>query len=248
MAKKILVIDDEKDILSVLGSRLKASGYEVFTASNGSEGMEILKKNLPNMILLDIVMPVMDGFEFFKALRKDTQKEDIPVLILTARKGMKDMFEALGVDEVIVKPFESAELLSKISAVFTDKILLLSDDTFVTEKVTEALSKYDYMVDIVKEEAEMTKKGRAGRYKAVIAHLPLVSKEPAEFTAALKTFRQKNPKVILYSDARVKGTEHNNSIAIQDVQKKWAKAGLNNFFDSRIAIKTFPELINSVID
>ena len=109
---KILVIDDEPHIVELLRSRLQAHGYDVVTAANGKEGLERVQQENPDLIILDILMPAMDGYTFVRRLRKDGQQ--IPVIVLTGQGAMRDLFAVEGVNDYMVKPFKSEELLEKI--------------------------------------------------------------------------------------------------------------------------------------
>lgn len=113
---RILVVDDEKRILNFLKTKLKASGYEVLTASNGSEALEQAQAQEPDMVLLDILMPRMDGFETLKELRSFSSA---PVIILSAKGGDADKIKGLGLgaDDYLPKPFNPDELVARIEAV-----------------------------------------------------------------------------------------------------------------------------------
>lgn len=119
MAKKILIVDDEIDILGMLEKRLSASGYSVTKAVNGMEALEFVKKQIPDMIILDFFMPGMDGGEVLCRLREDKDTSDIPVIMLTANILQKDKIKALreGVDDYLTKPYDADELLGRIQAV-----------------------------------------------------------------------------------------------------------------------------------
>ena len=93
--KKILVVDDDTGVLNVLRLMLEDAGYEVALAENGGEGILKAKADPPDLIISDILMPIMDGFIFYKALRKDKKTASIPILILTARGQMEDSFRAI---------------------------------------------------------------------------------------------------------------------------------------------------------
>lgn len=114
MAKKILVIDDEPDFVEMLKMKLEASGYEVLAAFDGDEGLKKALEELPDLILLDIMMPRKDGYTFLLDLKKDDIAKAIPVIAVTAKPGMEDMFKAEGVKDYITKPFDNTELLAKI--------------------------------------------------------------------------------------------------------------------------------------
>ncbi|PIQ90026.1 MAG: hypothetical protein COV72_00035 [Candidatus Omnitrophica bacterium CG11_big_fil_rev_8_21_14_0_20_42_13] len=247
MDAKILVIDDEALIVKMVENRLKASGYQVITASNGQEGLDKLQKEKPDLIILDVLMPVMGGFDFYKAIKKDPKNKNIPIIVLTARSAMKDVFLGLDIDDFISKPFEPAELLSKVEASLIKKALLLCDDPFVTDKMTPPIKSNGYEIEIVKDEESMLEKGKGVKYKILIIHLPLLKKGPKELAAAILKLKSSGSKVILYCDVHVKGAENNNSFAIGEVKNEWAKAGFKDFFDSRISPVPFADFVNSMI-
>ena len=120
MKKKILVVDDEDDILHFLELVLREKGYDVATASGGHEALTKAQIERPHLILLDIMMPQMDGWEVLKLLRVDEGTADIPVAMLSARTEAKDRVQGLqeGAIDYICKPFSLQELLVKIETIF----------------------------------------------------------------------------------------------------------------------------------
>ena len=114
--KKVLVVDDEPDILKVVSFRLKKAGYEVLTASNGKIALDLIFVNRPDLILLDLRMPVMDGAEVCAKIKNDTLLKEIPIILLTASSGGKIAKEAeeLKADDYMIKPFDSDILLKKV--------------------------------------------------------------------------------------------------------------------------------------
>lgn len=111
--KKILVVDDEPDILNILEQRFKTVDYEVRTARDGQEALNRLRGFIPDLVVVDILMPVMDGFTFYKEFRKNPAMGNIPIIVLTARSKMEDTFKAIGVDAFITKPFDAQVMLAK---------------------------------------------------------------------------------------------------------------------------------------
>ena len=113
---RVLLVDDEERILNFLRSKLKASGYEVLTASNGVEALEQAQGQEPDLIVLDILMPKMDGFEVLKELRTFSP---VPVIILSARGTDADRIKGLGLgaDDYLPKPFNPDEFVARIEAV-----------------------------------------------------------------------------------------------------------------------------------
>jgi DNA-binding response OmpR family regulator len=122
MKKKILVVDDEEDILHFLELVLREKGYQVATASSGHEALTRAQMEKPDLILLDIMMPQMDGWEVLKLLRVDDETSEIPVAMLSARTEAKDRVQGLqeGAVDYICKPFSLQDLLAKIDAIFTE--------------------------------------------------------------------------------------------------------------------------------
>ena len=116
MAAKILVVDDEKRLVALVEAYLKQEGYGVITASNGQEALHLARQEKPDLILLDIMMPEMDGFEFIQAHRRE---RDTPIILLTARVEEEDHVIGLelGADDYVTKPFRPRELVARVRAV-----------------------------------------------------------------------------------------------------------------------------------
>jgi len=116
VAKRILMVDDEPEFLEMVKTRLEAGGYEVITASDGQQGLDKAKKEKPDLIILDLMLPKMDGYKVCGFLKKDTRYSGIPIIILSARAQEEDMKlgEELGADAYIIKPFDAPVLLNKI--------------------------------------------------------------------------------------------------------------------------------------
>ena len=118
-ATQILVVDDEQDILELIRHTLNKEGYEVHVAANGQQAVEKAKKIKPSLILMDVMMPVMDGMEACRQLKEDPETATLPIIFLTARsEEFAELagFEA-GADDYISKPIRSRVLLSRIRAI-----------------------------------------------------------------------------------------------------------------------------------
>lgn len=115
----ILIIDDEPALLLGLAAKIKRQGYQVVTASNGSEGMQKAKEVLPDLILSDVMMPPPNGFELRRLMGQDPHLASIPFIFLTARSGVEDRVNGIrdGADDYITKPFVTDELFARIEAV-----------------------------------------------------------------------------------------------------------------------------------
>lgn len=116
MPQKILVVEDDRSIQSLITYKLKNSGFEVIVAANGAEALEVLKNGPVDLVLADLMMPVMSGKEFLVAVKKNQSTKDIPVVILTAKTLENEVIEglSLGADDYIKKPFSPSELLARV--------------------------------------------------------------------------------------------------------------------------------------
>lgn len=119
MPSKILVCDDERHIVRLIQVNLERQGYNVVTAYDGKEGLEKVKAEKPDLIVLDVMMPYMDGFEVLKNLRRESDTEAIPVIMLTAKAQDKDVFEGYhyGADMYLTKPFNPMELVTFVKRI-----------------------------------------------------------------------------------------------------------------------------------
>ena len=115
MTNKILLIEDELDLVEVTKMRLKNSGYEVISALSGEEAFTLLQKDIPDLILLDLLLPGMRGEEVCKKLKCDDRLKTIPVILFTASASdIAKVAKEVGADDYIMKPFEPEDLLSKV--------------------------------------------------------------------------------------------------------------------------------------
>lgn len=117
--KKIVIIEDEPDILEVLSYNLKREGYEVLAANDGVRGLALVRRERPDMVLLDLMLPGMDGVEICGAIKQDPQTRNVLIIMVTAKGEESDIVLGLGVgaDDYIAKPFSPRELVARVKAV-----------------------------------------------------------------------------------------------------------------------------------
>jgi DNA-binding NarL/FixJ family response regulator len=129
--KRLLLIDDDPNLILLVRDYLEFRGYEVLTADNGKEALDLLAQNLPDMIVCDIMMPEMDGYALIENIRKNPRTSWIPVLFLSARGQSQDRIKGLnlGADVYMVKPFEPEELVAQVESSLkqTNRLLLHTD-------------------------------------------------------------------------------------------------------------------------
>ena len=121
MALKVLAVDDSKTIRMIVKKAFKTYDCEVIEAENGKEGLEAASKEKPDLIILDITMPVMTGPEMLEALKKDPALKEIPVIMLTAESGKENVVQILkmGVKDYMVKPFKGEQLIERVTKIAT---------------------------------------------------------------------------------------------------------------------------------
>ena len=145
MSKKILIVEDDGNIRELLRLYLEREGYEITEASNGEEGVEQWRKVNPDMILLDVMMPIMDGWQVCKIIREESK---VPIIILTAKGETFDKFNGLemGADDYIVKPLEMREVVARVRAVFR-RFAPEESGKISFDKLTVDKQAYDLIVD-----------------------------------------------------------------------------------------------------
>lgn len=123
MPKKILAVDDERHIVRLVQINLEKHGYEVVTASNGREAIETAREARPDLIVMDVMMPEMDGFEALEKMKADPELSSIPVIMLTAKAQDADVFSGWqkGADLYLTKPFNPSELLTFVKRIFSSQ-------------------------------------------------------------------------------------------------------------------------------
>ncbi len=165
-AYKILIVDDEPDIVEMVGYNLKKDGYIVFEASNGAEALEIMESTRPHLVILDIMMPEMDGVELCRNIRSRSEFSDVLVAFLTARNEDYSQIAALDVggDDFITKPIRPRVLLSRIKALLRrsertsgieDESSNLSVGGLVINKDKVTVEKEGLIIELAKKEFEL---------------------------------------------------------------------------------------------
>jgi two-component system, OmpR family, alkaline phosphatase synthesis response regulator PhoP len=147
---KILLVDDETDILEILSFNLSNEGYQIFTAENGKEGLELAAQHIPNLIILDVMMPVMDGIETCERLRMDKRFENTVILFLSARGEDYSQVAAFesGADDYVTKPIKPRIFNSKVKAMLR---------RFLKDDVGDSLVLGDMEINV--EEYKVIQKG-----------------------------------------------------------------------------------------
>lgn len=159
---KILVVDDEKDIVDLVAFHLERAGHEVVSVNDGMAVAPIAVKESPHLIVLDVMLPGMDGLQVQRMLRTDTRTRHIPVIMLTARAQVNDRIAGLesGVDDYLTKPFSPRELVLRIDAVLrrSKKATMVDEERigdFVIDRRNMALTVDSKLVDLTTTELKL---------------------------------------------------------------------------------------------
>jgi sigma-B regulation protein RsbU (phosphoserine phosphatase) len=144
---RILVVDDEPDINMILCVALRRAGYEVSSASDGVEAMETIRRQAPDLVLLDVMMPRADGMETLRRIREHPPTADVPVIMLTAHTTLGDKMKGFerGADDYVAKPFEPAEILARVQALLkrtaqsrlANPLMSVLGDWFTAERMVQ---------------------------------------------------------------------------------------------------------------
>ncbi len=153
MAKKILIADDDLALVDLVATGLKEQGFDVITASNGTEALAKALREIPDLILLDVVMPGLAGYRVFEKLQADPHTKNIPVIVLSVRKSMEDLFPQTRLITFVSKPFDINVLFGLIGQSLTlqnlgenKNVLILGVQEFVVNKIKEWFEKKGYKV------------------------------------------------------------------------------------------------------
>jgi CheY-like chemotaxis protein len=259
--KKILLVDDEPDVLKIIKARLESVGYRVVTATNGQEALDGIMKECPDLVVSDVLMPFMDGFTLYKRLKQNPTTADIPVLILTARGHMEDSFRVMGADDFLSKPFEPADLLSKIESLFmrstikkemNKKVLAAGSDATVVESMTFQLKKVGCLPEIAKDGSEIITKVVQFSPDILIMEIPLYGLTAEEVIKILRQMGQFGSRpILLYNFYKIEelgsSTVRQKAIVIDDAKVACLQAGATEYL-GRFNEFSFLELISRYLN
>jgi len=243
MRKKILIVEDEPHILLALKRLLEANDYKVITAFNGVEGLALVKKENPDLILTDILMPEMDGFEFYKKLKTNKKTFHIPILICTARSQMKETFQAMGADGFIAKPFGLREVITQIESILEKvhvkqkfakeakeksqkKILAIRDQNNVLEKMVQNAQRAGYTIETATSDTEAIAKAVKLVPDIIFVDVQFRQMSSTELINVLQRLPlcEKKP-IIGYSYSMQKGSQQQKDLKIISASTKFIQSG-----------------------
>lgn len=210
---KVLVVEDERSLIETLDYSLRRQGYDVITAADGRKALEVARQQQPDLIVLDIMLPGLDGFEVCRILR---QEMNVPIIMLTARTEEVDKVVGLemGADDYLTKPFSMRELMARVKALLRrvriDREEVAASVTTLPAVVTERMVFGDLVIDLSRREVA---------FRENVHHL-----KPKEFD--LLVFLARNRGIVLSRDLileRVWGWEFDGGSRTVDVHVRWLR-------------------------
>jgi CheY-like chemotaxis protein len=205
MAKKILVLDDEEDILDALKGKLERAGYAVTAVRNGLDGLDAARREKFDLVVTDVVMPGMDGFQFFKEFKKLSGNSAIPVIIVSAHASMEDTFRVFGVQDFLAKPVDGERIVKAVerllspssSTLLNRKILILGTDMEVVASMVHLLNDHGHKASAARDESEFLTRTLAQPPEMMILDVLLPKLLAHELVKAVRCFSHLRSAIIL---------------------------------------------------
>ncbi len=210
MSKRILIADDEPIIVVLAKLRLEEHGYIVETARNGKEAMRVLETMTVDLIVLDVIMPVMDGVDVYKELKKNSRLANMPVVIMTDNRIFRESFQTLGVEHFLPKPLDIEKLLHKVDYIFTcsnlerknKQTLILSSDPEVSGGMARVLEGQGLVVGKSSDPIDFVSTALILAPKLVLVDVMIGGDIPSyEVVRGLRSFtRLREMKILVFTD------------------------------------------------
>jgi len=218
MTKSILIIEDESDILHLIDWHLRSEGYITYSAADGAAGLAAAAGKIPDLILLDLILPGMDGLEVCKSLQRNEKTREIPVVMLTARGEEVDRIVGLelGADDYIVKPFSPRELILRIRAILRrhekpdqPETILKYEDLYIEpdsyrvwigeEEITLTVTEFNLLMDLLRNQGKVRSRDQLldrvwgyqfdGYARTVDTHIRRLRQKIGPYAQAIETVR-----------------------------------------------------------
>jgi CheY-like chemotaxis protein len=209
MLKRILIADDEPTVVALARQKLEGHGFAVETARNGREAWNIIKSVRIDLLILDVIMPVMDGVDVYKEMKKDPKTADIPIIIITDNRIFRESFQTLGVEHFLPKPMDGEKLLHKVDYVFTcadlarknKQVLILTPDSLGGDEMARLLQDKGVVVGKTSDPIEFLSNSLILSPKAAFVDILTKGEVPGtEIIRAMKGFsRLKDTRILVFT-------------------------------------------------
>ena len=266
MAVRILIVDDEENIRAMAQLMLEKRGYAVRTAENGAIALALIKRDRPDLILLDVLMPEMDGYTFYKEIKKNPSTQNIPVLIITARGMMEDSFKVMGVDGFLTKPVLPQELLSEIEHILeishirqetssginkpiTKRLLLVGGDREILDQMFFQAHRLDFECELALNGSDAIGKAIKVIPGLIFIEVPFPDMPAHEIVAILRRLPHFEETPLIgysYYSTNLLGDPHvrQKLLRIEESSYQFLKAGATHFmgrYNHRLFIQTIKD-------
>ncbi len=238
MSKRVLVVEDEEIIASMVQDNLEARGYEVLVANSGIEGLRKAEIYEPDLIALDIMMPGLDGIDVLRRLKANKETRDIPVIILSIAEGYQKEGLKLGAAAFIKKPFDFNTLTDKIKSFTENKSVLVVEDNKETLKLIEIrMRMLGYEVRSASDEAELFSRLEEGKPDIILMDVVLPGQDGLAIIRKLKAMKEYSEiPVIVFSGY------------VSDELSEKEIAGVEKYIDGDINPQALVEEVRTYID
>ena len=258
MFKRILIADDEPTVVTLVEQKLKECGYEVEIARNGREAWEIIQARPVDLIVLDVIMPVMSGVEVYKELKKNPRTAKIPVIIITDNRIFRESFQTLGVEHFLPKPLDGDKLLHKVEYVFTcadlalknRQALVLSPDRDINLSMAKVLEENGMIVGKSAEPIEFISNALILSPRLILLDLFMKGDiHTAEIIRALSSFvRLADAKILVFIQFSPEAVGSVNVLEqIKEAKNDCLEAGAHKYI-GRFSPDTFWEMVREFVD
>jgi len=254
MPKKILIADDEPTIVALARQKLEEHGYAVETARNGRDAWNIIKSMPIDLIVLDVIMPIMDGVDVYKELKKDPKTAGIPIVIITDNRIFRESFQTLGVEHFLPKPLDSEKLLHKVDYVFTcaeldqknKQVLILGTNTDANNEMGGVLEGKGLIVGKTRDPIDFFSNSLILNPRVVLIDVLIQADIPSpEIIKALRCFsRLRDVKILVYTQFAPENIDSMEGIEqLREAKNRCMEAGAYKYI-GRFTPATFWDMIS----
>jgi CheY-like chemotaxis protein len=257
MAKRILIADDEPTVVALARQKLEEHGFIVEIARNGKEAWDTIKSVKIDLLILDVIMPVMDGVDVYKEMKKDPKTSGIPIIIITDNRIFRESFQTLGVEHFLPKPMDGEKLLHKVDYVFTcaelertnKQILILTPDLEGGSEMARILQDKGSIVGKTSDPIEFLSNCLILAPKAVLIDILSKGEVPGtEVIKGMKAFgRLKETKILVFTQFSLDNIDSMEGIEqLRIAKNEYMDAGADKYI-GRFAPATFWDMVRDVL-